>query len=78
MSDIPDPPAIETGIYRHYKGNEYEVIGVAVHTETLDPMVVYKPLYDSNVEYFSRPYEMFVDGVVHDGKTIPRFEKIDS
>ncbi len=76
-SDVPAPPFIAKGKYRHYKGKEYEVIGVALHTETLEPLVVYVPLYEANVPLWSRPYDMFVDDVVVNGETKPRFVKID-
>lgn len=46
MSDLPPLPATRLGRYRHYKGGEYEVIGVARHSETLQSLVVYRPLYD--------------------------------
>jgi hypothetical protein len=75
--DIPAPPTIEIGKYRHYKGNEYEVVGVAMYTETLEPLVIYKPLHEAVVGYWVRPYEMFVDNVTVDGKSIQRFERID-
>ena len=45
MNDLPALPVIRTGKYRHYKGGEYEVIGVARHSETLEPMVIYRALY---------------------------------
>ncbi len=51
MSDVPDAPKIDKGVYEHYKGKRYEVIGVALHSETLEPVVVYKPLYESPLEY---------------------------
>ena len=68
---------MEPGIYQHYKGNMYEVCGVGIHTETLEPLVVYKPLYESEVSFWIRPYEMFISKVNIDGKEIPRFKKID-
>lgn len=71
-------PSIEKGIYRHNKkGHLYEVIGVATHTETDEPLVVYRPLYDSEFELFVRPYAMFVEEVELNGLRVPRFEKID-
>lgn len=70
-------PKIELGFYRHYKGKLYEVVGVAAHTETLEPLVVYKPLYESDVKLWVRPYEMFINLIQIDGNTIPRFEKVD-
>lgn len=68
---------INTGTYRHYKGKEYEVLGVARHSETLDPLVVYKALYDSpefgSGALWARPLSMFTETVVVDGKEVPRF-----
>lgn len=69
--------------YRHYKNKNhiYEIIGVARNSETLEEMVVYKALYES--EEFGkdclwvRPKELFLENVVIDGKEIKRFEKID-
>ena len=68
-------PTIEPGRYEHYKGKPYEVLGVALHSETLEPLVVYKPLYDSVSEYWVRPYDMFLETVEVDGLVVPRFKK---
>lgn len=65
------------GRYRHYKGNEYEVIGVATHSETAQALVVYRPLYGERALWV-RPLEMFAESVEVDGKLIPRFEYIGS
>lgn len=62
--------------YKHFKGNEYEVLTVAKHSETLEKMVVYKALYGEQ-GIWVRPYEMFTDTVERDGKKFKRFEKID-
>lgn len=68
------------GIYQHYKGKQYEVIGVARHSETLAEMVVYRALYNSeefgNHTLWARPLEMFLEEVEIDGKNIKRFEFI--
>lgn len=77
MSEIKDIPSVEQGIYEHFKGNLYEVLGVALHTETLEPMVVYKPQYESPTEYWVRPYSMFFDMVEKDGGRVPRFRKVE-
>ena len=63
---------LKKGIYRHYKGNEYEVITTAIHSETEEKMVVYRALYG---EYgvWVRPYEMFVETVELNGVKVPRF-----
>lgn len=59
-SDRLIPTEIKKGIYRHFKGNEYEVIGTAFHSETLEEMVVYRALYgDRNL--WVRPLSMFMD-----------------
>jgi len=75
MSELPE---LEKGTYRHNKtGHLYEVIGVALHTETDEPLVVYRPLYESEYEFFVRPYAMFVENVEINGLMVPRFELID-
>ncbi len=66
-------PQIILGRYRHYKGNEYEVIGEARHSETLEPMIVYRALYGDH-EIWVRPLESFKEDVVVDGVTQPRFK----
>lgn len=63
---------ISTGKYRHYKGNDYEVIGVATHSETREEMVVYRPLYGERALWV-RPLAMFIETVTVDGEQIPRF-----
>ena len=66
---------LKPGKYRHYKGKQYEVIGVARHSETLDDMVVYKAMYLPEGEnLWVRPLIMFTEEVEMDGKKIPRFE----
>ena len=66
---------LPTGKYRHYKGNDYEVVGVATHSETHEPMVVYRPLYGERALWV-RPLAMFMEEVTVDGKTVSRFAKI--
>ena len=61
------------GIYRHFKGNEYLVVGVAKHSETLEEMVVYRALYGEG-GLWVRPLLMFTETVERDGKVFPRFE----
>lgn len=71
-------PAIEKGVYRHTKkGHLYEVIGMALQTETDEPLVIYRPLYESDYELFARPYAMFVEEVELNGEMKPRFEKVN-
>ena len=67
--------AIQPGRYRHFKGNEYEVITVARHSETEEPMVVYRALY-GDYGIWVRPAEMWNEQIVRDGKTYTRFTKI--
>lgn len=66
---------MKPGKYRHFKGNEYEVIGIAKDSETLEDMVVYKALYDEG-GLWVRPKTMFEETVERDGKTFPRFTYI--
>ena len=68
---------IKLGKYRHFKGNEYNVIAVAKHSETLEDMVVYEALYDNKVsKIWVRPLKMFLETIENDGKTFKRFEYI--
>ena len=69
------PAVVERGRYRHYKGNEYEVIGMAQHSETREMMVVYRPLYGEGAMWV-RPAAMFAEPVLIDGKTVPRFMRL--
>ena len=64
---------MKTGRYRHYKGNEYVVLGVARHSETDEELVVYRPDYGER-QMWVRPKDMFLESVEVDGKVIPRFE----
>ena len=66
---------IKKGIYQHYKGNRYEVLDTARHSETEEWMVVYKTLY-GDFSTWVRPYEMFCETIEVDGKRVPRFEYI--
>ena len=77
MADITYDEAIQRikpGIYRHFKGNEYKVIGVARHSENESPMVVYRALYGEG-ELWVRPAFMWDDEVTVDGKKQRRFVK---
>ena len=67
---------IKPGRYRHFKGNEYEVVGIAKHSETLEPMVVYRALYGEG-GLWVRPAAMWNEIVTRNGKSFPRFERID-
>ena len=71
---------LKLGKYQHYKGKYYEVIGIAKHSETLEGLVIYKALYNSeefgkNV-LWARPKKMFLETINIDGKEIPRFKFI--
>jgi hypothetical protein len=72
MDELPALPATPPGRYRHYKGGEYEVIGCARHSETLAPLVVYRPLYNAS-GLWVRPHAMFFETVVVGGVAQPRF-----
>ena len=63
---------IRLGRYRHFKGNEYQVLGVASHSETLEPMVVYRALYGEG-GLWVRPVSMWNEMVERDGYSGPRF-----
>lgn len=67
---------LKLGRYKHYKGNEYEVIGVAKHSETPEYLVVYRELY-GNHNLWVRPLRIFIEEVEIDGKKVSRFEYID-
>ncbi len=67
---------LKPGKYRHFKGKEYQLIGIANHSETLEPMVVYKALYGSQ-ELWVRPASMWNEIVEKDGYCGPRFSYID-
>lgn len=73
MTDLPPLPTARPGRYRHYKGGEYEVLGVVRHSESLEPLVLYRPLgNDSGL--WVRPFAMFFEQVHVDGRLRPRFE----
>ncbi len=78
MSDESLPPLITTppGRYRHYKGNLYDVVGTVRHSETLEPMTLYRALYGEH-GLWVRPAAMFGEDVVIDSVKIPRFIKVD-
>jgi len=75
MSDLPELPATPLGLYRHYRGGEYEVIGAARHSETLEPLVVYRPLYNAS-GLWVRPHAMFFEHVEFGGRLQPRFAAV--
>ena len=67
---------ISPGRYRHFKGMEYEVVGIARHSETLEEMVVYRALYGEG-GLWVRPAYMWSETVTRDGKTFPRFTLLE-
>ncbi len=66
---------IQAGVYRHYKGNTYQVLGIAKHSETEEHLVVYRALY-GEFGLWVRPLDMFCEKVGIGGKFVPRFELI--
>jgi len=68
---------LRLGAYRHYKGNYYEVLGTARHSETLEEMAVYRALH-GDYDAWVRPVAMFLEEVEVEGKKVPRFEFIGS
>jgi hypothetical protein len=67
---------IQKGLYEHFKGKRYEVLDVAINTETREPMVIYKALYKGDFPQgtlWVRPLAMFKEKVPVDGKLVPRF-----
>ena len=74
MENLVEEP-IAQGRYRHYKGGEYQVLGVARHSETDEQLVVYRCLYDNN-SLWVRPLAMFIETVLVDGHQLPRFELV--
>ena len=70
---------VKKGKYKHYKGDMVEVIGKALHSETLEEFVVYRHISGKKageLYYWVRPLKMFMESVEVDGKTMPRFEYI--
>ena len=67
---------LQQGKYRHFKGGEYELLHTAKHSETLENMVVYRALYGAG-EVWVRPAYMWEELVEYNGKTVPRFQKIE-
>ncbi|ARS53143.1 DUF1653 domain-containing protein [Kushneria konosiri] len=67
--------AVILGVYRHYKGSDYEVLGVAHHSETEEPLVVYRALY-GEFGLWVRPLSMFRENVEIDGEPVARFSLI--
>ena len=79
MSDTDLPPLIETppGLYRHYKGLMYEVVGTVRHSESLEPMTLYRALYGEK-GLWVRPAAMFNETVDINGPVHPRFARVET
>jgi len=68
---------IKKGIYEHFKGGRYRVLGMGKHSETLEELVVYQVL-DGEDKIWVRPLEMFLEEVEVDGKKVPRFKYVNN
>ena len=75
MKDLPALPSTPPGRYRHYKGGEYQVLGCVRHSETLESLVLYRPLYNASGDWV-RPHAMFFGEVLVDGVAQPRFARL--
>lgn len=76
--DLQPAPYLKPGKYRHYKGDTYEIIGVARHSESLEPLVMYRKFEDATpAQYWVRPYDMFTGNVMIEGRSIPRFQYVE-
>lgn len=75
--DLPPLPRLPTGVYEHYKQLRYRVLGVVRHSETLEALVLYQPLYGEGALWV-RPYAMFVEEVDVDGVRRPRFALVQA
>ena len=74
--DLLPLPAVPLGRYRHYKGNLYDLVGAVRHSETLEPLALYRPLYGEGALWV-RPWAMFFETVLVDGMSQPRFAPVD-
>jgi len=81
QNTIVKQDSVKPGIYKHYKGKLYEVIGVGHHTETLEPLVLYRALYDTpdfgSKPLWARPVKMFLEKIVFNNVEQPRFTFIE-
>ena len=75
-TDLQPLPSAPVGAYRHYKGKAYELVGVVRHSETLEPLVLYRPLYGEG-GLWVRPYAMFFEHVSVGGVVQPRFAPLN-
>lgn len=75
MNTLPPLPDVPPGHYRHHKGGVYEVLDVVRHSETLEPLVLYRPLHEP-AALWVRPHAMFIETIEVDGQRRPRFARI--
>ena len=68
---------LKPGIYKHYKGNDYQVLDIVTHSETMEKLVLYKPLYGEGALWV-RPFEMFIETVLVDDEELPRFALVQA
>ena len=71
-----EPQSIQKGVYRHFKGGLYEVVDTVIDSETLETMVLYRPL--GTPYWWVRPYQMFCETVEHDGRRVLRFQLVEA
>jgi hypothetical protein len=76
MVDLPEPSEPKPGLYKHYKGKFYRVIGLCRHSETQEWLVLYRQLYGDHALWV-RPAGMFVETVTVEGKTVARFGRVE-
>lgn len=74
---LPPLPPTPPGRYRHYKGQDYEVLGAVRHSETEEVLVLYRPLYNDS-GLWVRPHAMFFEPVEVDGRLMPRFALVEA
>jgi hypothetical protein len=74
MNSLTPLPDLVLGRYQHYKGATYEVLGVVRHSETLEPLVLYRPCKDPSPGLWVRPFAMFFEEVLVDGQMVERFK----
>lgn len=75
MTDLTPLPPVTPGRYRHYKGGLYDLVGIARHSETHEPLVVYRDAQDA-ARLWVRPHAMFFEEIEADGRRQPRFAPV--
>lgn len=71
---MAEEQAVQLGVYQHFRGGRYEVVGVGKHTETAEVLVVYQSM--SGGSLWARPIKMFIGKVEHNGQMVPRFQLV--